>query len=365
MLEANASLPIAARRHRKATDEATGGHAAGIAYQAPDGRVLLLKRSEAEQNYAGHWGLPGGKGEEGASPEETAAREASEELGGRAPDGKRHLLSSVRTPTGMTFHTFHQPVEQPFIPRLADGEHTAHAWRLPHDLPEPMHPRVAEAVRSLGMPGANDLAVMMDAEFNESDHPRAPDGKFGKGSGSGKKPAEGHGGGSSGVPNNFADIDRQLPAALKGSGLEMKDLADPEKLANAPDKAKALWSHLVEMEKKEGAMRSKIEAALPEGISMRDAMRQDVMRSLPPQVHSDMAKLLEMYTGSLEKKRAKGSARAWEDPHLLHRAARKAGFERAGTEFRDEHSELEGKNEEITDLLAEINDITPEDRGRG
>ena len=39
--------------------------AAGIVFVAPDGDVLLLRRAADEKNYGGHWGLPGGGGEDG------------------------------------------------------------------------------------------------------------------------------------------------------------------------------------------------------------------------------------------------------------------------------------------------------------
>jgi 8-oxo-dGTP pyrophosphatase MutT (NUDIX family) len=55
--------------------------AAGIVFVAPDGEVLLLRRSGEEENYAGHWALPGGKAEEGETAEDAAIREAREECG--------------------------------------------------------------------------------------------------------------------------------------------------------------------------------------------------------------------------------------------------------------------------------------------
>ncbi len=119
-----------------------GGHAAGTLYVSPAGRVLLLKRSDTEGNFKGHWALPGGKAEEGESPEQAADREAGEELGGTAPKGSRRAIDRRTTPTGMTFTTFVQPVQEEFVPHLADGEHTEHTWASLDNLPEPMHPAV-------------------------------------------------------------------------------------------------------------------------------------------------------------------------------------------------------------------------------
>ena len=99
--------------------------AAGIVFVAPDGDVLLLKRAgeQGKDNYVGHWALPGGGGEAGETPEQTADREAGEELGGTAPVGKKRLMDRKATPNGMVFHTFAQPVEDKFVPKL-NAEHS-------------------------------------------------------------------------------------------------------------------------------------------------------------------------------------------------------------------------------------------------
>src|ERR1700677_2588192 len=58
------------------------GHAAGVLFVAPDGHVLMMRRSSTEENYAGHWALPGGKADDGETPARAAARESAEECGG-------------------------------------------------------------------------------------------------------------------------------------------------------------------------------------------------------------------------------------------------------------------------------------------
>lgn len=183
----SSGVPAGARRRKPTVDELAemiggdddlsdvNGHAAGIVFVAPDGEVLLLRRSSTEQNYGGHWALPGGKADDGETPEQAADREAHEELGGTAPKGEKRLLSSVRTPNGMAFHTFAQHAPEKFVPKLND-EHSGYAWASRDMLPEPLHPQVKKTL-------ATSLAG--DAEFNEGDHPRAPDGKFGAGSGGG------------------------------------------------------------------------------------------------------------------------------------------------------------------------------------
>gem|GEM_PF-982935 len=124
-----------------------GKHAAGIVFVSPEGRVLLLKRSDKEENYAGHWALPGGKAEKGESPEEAADREATEEIGVHPPGGKT-LLDERRTPNGFTFRTFLKRVGSEFEPKLND-EHSAYKWAGLTDLPQPMHPSVKDNLGKL------------------------------------------------------------------------------------------------------------------------------------------------------------------------------------------------------------------------
>lgn len=187
-----------------------GPHAAGILYVAPDGHVLLMRRSETETNYAGHWALPGGRGEPGEAPEATALREAREEMGG-TPGGHMRLIDRRQTPNGMTFHTFAHVVGDKFAPKL-NPEHSGFAWAPLSALPQPVHPAVQATITERlahGRP-ATDMTpedwtglrdgllqwmreeaaepehqdLSLDAVFSESDHPRGAGGQFGSGSGS-------------------------------------------------------------------------------------------------------------------------------------------------------------------------------------
>ncbi len=137
-----------ARKGKDAEPEPSneGKHAAGILFVAPDGDVLLLRRGSNEENYAGHWALPGGKAEDGENPEQAADREAKEEMG-RAPEGSKKLLDQRMTPNGMAFRTFAQPVTHKFTPKL-NGEHSGYCWSPLHQLPQPLHPAVDETLRT-------------------------------------------------------------------------------------------------------------------------------------------------------------------------------------------------------------------------
>lgn len=172
------------------------GHAAGILFVAPDGDVLLLRRASTEPNFAGHWALPGGKADDGETPEQTAAREAKEEIG-EFPAGRMKALDQRITPNGMAFHTFAQSVDKKFAPRL-NGEHSGFAWAPLHMLPQPVHPAVAKTLHErLGVSpdlSGDDWSALRqnfgkwardEAPFRENDHPRAQNGRFGSGGGSG------------------------------------------------------------------------------------------------------------------------------------------------------------------------------------
>jgi 8-oxo-dGTP pyrophosphatase MutT (NUDIX family) len=159
----------ALRKSSGAKDAVSPNHAAGVLFVAPDGHVLLMKRGAEEKNYPGHWSLPGGKGHPDEPPVATAAREAAEETGGVAPAGEKHLLSEKTTPTGMTFRTFGQRVSDKFDPKL-NAEHSEARWFAPGDLPEPIHPAVAETL------GGYREALGADAAARKGEWQRVTDG---------------------------------------------------------------------------------------------------------------------------------------------------------------------------------------------
>lgn len=143
---ANSAIPAFAFRKKPVCDSADAkGHAAGTVIVAPDGSILLLRRSKAETNFGGHWALPGGGVDDGETPEQGAAREMREEIGAEV-EGKRKLLDQRRTPTGMVFHTFVQPAAEKFAPKLND-EHSGYDWATLDDLPKPLHPAVEATLK--------------------------------------------------------------------------------------------------------------------------------------------------------------------------------------------------------------------------
>lgn len=157
--EPNAAIPPF--RQKKAMDaEAPLKHAAGMLLVSPEGRILLLKRSDAEANFAGHWGLPGGGVDDGETPWQGAQREAREEIGWDMPDGAIARMFERRvTPTGMVFHTFGVPTDE-FEPTL-NAEHSAFKWSALDDLPQPMHPAVMRTLtESVGLKAGDNCAAL-------------------------------------------------------------------------------------------------------------------------------------------------------------------------------------------------------------
>ncbi|WP_082954059.1 DUF2213 domain-containing protein [Mesorhizobium sp. AA23] len=116
----------------------SSGQAASLMLVAPDGDVLVLRRSSTDTSWPGHWCWPGGKSDKAEDAEATAARETTEEIG-TLPSGARQLIDTRGTPNGWVHHTFAQAVETKFAPVLTD-EHSGYAWAPLRSLPEPLHP---------------------------------------------------------------------------------------------------------------------------------------------------------------------------------------------------------------------------------
>jgi 8-oxo-dGTP pyrophosphatase MutT (NUDIX family) len=129
--------------------------AAGIIFVAPDGDVLLLRRSSDEKNYGGHWGFPGGKAEGGETAEEAAVRECREEIKQDVSARALRPVDRLATPNGMAFTTFVNPAEDKFVPVL-DAEHTGYCWASVDQLPGPLHPSVKRVLTD-GLGVANDM----------------------------------------------------------------------------------------------------------------------------------------------------------------------------------------------------------------
>jgi len=139
--------------------------AAGILFISAAGNALFLQRGPTAPDFPLVWDLPGGTQEGDETAEETAVREAREEIG-FLPDGKRQYHTRTRpgsAPAGseatplpdVDFTTFIQRVNNEFVPEL-DGEHIGHSWAPLTAPPQPLHPGCEIALARVGM---NELDV--------------------------------------------------------------------------------------------------------------------------------------------------------------------------------------------------------------
>lgn len=128
--------------------------ASGIVFMA-GGRVLLLKRGQ-DGAHPGTWAPPGGKIEEGETPEQAAMRESLEEVGCE-PSGE---LKTIGEYEGFAAYLCEC---EPFGPVLCD-ESDGYVWTSPDDLPQPLHPHVDEQIKAalelIGNSAAQDASAM-------------------------------------------------------------------------------------------------------------------------------------------------------------------------------------------------------------
>ena len=137
--------------------------AAGIMYVSGNS-VLLMKRA-AKGDQEGTWAFPGGKIEDGETPEQAAIRESYEETGLKPAS----MEQIDHTDNGaVEFTTFLAKTEQT-EPTLNE-EHTGFQWADLASLPQPLHPGVAKTLKAYT---ANKHT--MDAAFAEAQTAREED----------------------------------------------------------------------------------------------------------------------------------------------------------------------------------------------
>jgi len=139
---------------------------AGIALITPQDECLFLLRSPSS-NHPGEWDLPGGRADDGETPEQTAKRETREEIGA-LPYGQLEKIAdtSSKDDSGkeVDFLTFKMRIMHKFTPKLDKSEHTAFKWATLENPPEPLHPGVRQVVDTmLGKKPAQDCQIAKDA----------------------------------------------------------------------------------------------------------------------------------------------------------------------------------------------------------
>lgn len=117
-----------------------------------EGRVLLLRRSRADESRPGDWDLPGGGMESGEDPAAAAAREISEEAGlDVKPENLRLVYAATGIATGraVSVNRLVYAAPTPAGQAVALGnEHETYRWlAVDEALQEFQHPVYAEALR--------------------------------------------------------------------------------------------------------------------------------------------------------------------------------------------------------------------------
>jgi 8-oxo-dGTP pyrophosphatase MutT (NUDIX family) len=115
--------------------------AAGVVYFNEKNQVLLLFRASWSKSHPSTWGFPAGRIEEGEEPEQAARRELKEETG-HVCNQLYHLADVDVGETSITFYTC---TALEFECKL-DGEHSRWKWADVKQLPQSLHPGVAEVV---------------------------------------------------------------------------------------------------------------------------------------------------------------------------------------------------------------------------
>ena len=105
-------------------------------------RILLLKRRDTD-DMPGCWAFPGGKLEDGETPEQAAIRESQEETG-ISPD-KLEQIDSTNNGE-VEFTTFLAKIEK--ADPVLNDEHTGFVWAELASLPQPLHPGVARTLKA-------------------------------------------------------------------------------------------------------------------------------------------------------------------------------------------------------------------------
>ncbi len=117
------------------TPRASRAAAAVVIPVAPDGDVLVIRRTATCPKYPLHWNFPGGYINAGEGMVAGALRELREETGLRARREDLRLEFAYRA--GPLIAVFTVPVSFKFAPRDHDKEHDMYAWVPLHRLPYP------------------------------------------------------------------------------------------------------------------------------------------------------------------------------------------------------------------------------------
>ena len=135
---------LQANLHRIHAERSTGVGAGALVYAQDTGRVLLCLRSDRCDD-PNTWCCPGGGVEKGETIHQGLRREFVEEIGFSGEMKLIHYHTSESP--DFVYHNHIGVVENEFEPVLND-EHTKWVWCHPNKMPQPLHPKFAESMRS-------------------------------------------------------------------------------------------------------------------------------------------------------------------------------------------------------------------------
>jgi len=147
----------------------------GIIFITEGGKVLFLKRS-AQGDHEGEWDFPGGKLEDGETPQNAAIRECKEEVGHKVKGDLVEVNRTITTVEGddqnatseVDFITYTNLIDYEFIPLLND-EHTEFLWATLDALPSPLHPGVEVTLNKMS---SDELGIAEMMERGEIASPQ-------------------------------------------------------------------------------------------------------------------------------------------------------------------------------------------------
>jgi len=122
--------------------------AAGILVMTADGEFLLTKRTSKAHYLGGYWSVPSGESDVNnfESIEDCARREFFEETTYQIPSGDKLIAMDRYYTDNRIYFLFLYKVKKRFFVKI-DWEHEDLGWFTKDNLPQPIAPRILEAIK--------------------------------------------------------------------------------------------------------------------------------------------------------------------------------------------------------------------------
>tara|TARA_B100000131_G_scaffold297792_1_gene316871 strand:- start:3363 stop:3782 length:420 start_codon:yes stop_codon:yes gene_type:complete len=131
-------------------------HAGVVIVSDENGRLLILKRSDAVDHFAGYWNFPGGRPDDGEDPADCAARECFEESGIKIDPNDLYFIDSIKRSDEKHIYFFaYENCNQPVV---IDWESSDYKWIFASELSSTkMIPMPKEFIEMLSIHFNNNL----------------------------------------------------------------------------------------------------------------------------------------------------------------------------------------------------------------